>query len=173
MLFFAVPKFGRVTQGSLKSATRKMYGLIATAHDKAALQKRRYWLGMELGRGEWWVVVTEPAEGVSPEMIAQRKERPEMEGELPGGVIFTEAVLESQRLKEGTALAVFEPNGTCTEAQINLEDEAGNLAALVVNPLTGRCTISESGPPPEGAAGEGELPAGEAPAAGEEAHEQL
>jgi prepilin-type N-terminal cleavage/methylation domain-containing protein len=144
LLVIAVPRFGRLTQGSLKSAARQMYGVVATVHDKAALEKRRYWLGLEVGAGVWWVVATEPGEGVSPEGVLQLKDRAVLDGKLPGEVLFKDVVVEGRQLKEGTALAVFEPNGTCSEAEIHLEDEDGGLASLLVNPLTGRATVSDS-----------------------------
>lgn len=144
LLVVAVPRFGRLTRGSLKSAARQMYGVVATVHDKAALEKRRYWLGLEVGAGVWWVVATEPGEGVSPEGVLQLKDRAVLDGKLPGEVLFKDVVVEGRQLKEGTALAVFEPNGTCSEAEIHLEDEDGGLASLLVNPLTGRSTVSDS-----------------------------
>jgi hypothetical protein len=92
----------------------------------------------------WWVVATEPGEGVSPEGVLQLKDRAVLDGKLPGEVLFKDVVVEGRQLKEGTALAVFEPNGTCSEAEIHLEDEDGGLASLLVNPLTGRSTVSDS-----------------------------
>jgi prepilin-type N-terminal cleavage/methylation domain-containing protein len=178
LMIFAVPRFAQVAlQGSTKAAARRMYGVIATVHDKAALQKRRYWLGMELGSGEYWASASEPAEVLSPEDVLRLRDRAVLDGVLPGEVIFSDVVLEDKTLKEGTALAVFEPNGTCLAAQIHLEDDEG-AATLIVNPLTGRSAVYDSyllhqgGEQPAATEEAAEGPAEEPAAAGEQGLEQ-
>jgi len=141
LLLVAVPRFGRITQGSLKAAARQMYGTVATAHDRAALQKRRFWLGMEIGKGDWWLVATEAGEALSPQDVIMRRALALMDGTLPGGVVFLDVSIGKDEQKEGTALAAFEPNGTCAVAMIHLADDGGHFATLTINPLTGRCVI--------------------------------
>jgi hypothetical protein len=143
-MVIVVPNFGRLTQGGARTAGRRLMGVIATVHDKAALQKRRFYLGMELGAGDYWAVATEPAEGLSNEDVLGRRDKAVLEGVLPGGTVFSDVTIEADKLKEGTALAVFEPNGTCRAAQIHLKDEDGGVYTLMVNPFTGRCTVYDS-----------------------------
>jgi prepilin-type N-terminal cleavage/methylation domain-containing protein len=145
LLAIAAPRFASmVWQGSSKAAARRMYGVVATVHDKAALQKRRYWLAMQLGQGDYWAVVAEPGKTFTPEEVLGLKDTAVMSGTLPGKVVFKDVVLNDAPAKEGVATAVFEANGTCDGLQIHLQDEGGGAATIMVNPLTGRCSVYDS-----------------------------
>jgi prepilin-type N-terminal cleavage/methylation domain-containing protein len=144
LLVFIVPRFGNIGRGGVSAAARRLHGVVATVHDKAALQKRRYWLAVEVGGGAWWVLATEPDQSLTKEELVARKDQAVMDGKLPGEVVFEDVYVEGQKTAEGTALARFEPNGTCAETQIHLADGAGGAATLSVEPWTGRCTVADS-----------------------------
>ncbi len=144
LLVFIAPRFGNITRGGAAAAARRLHGVVATVHDKAALQKRRYWLAVEVGSGAWWVLATEPDQSLTKEELVAHKDQAVMDGKLPGEVVFEDVYVEGQKTAEGTALARFEPNGTCAEAQIHLADETGGAATLSVEPWTGRCTVADS-----------------------------
>ncbi|MFH0810308.1 MAG: prepilin-type N-terminal cleavage/methylation domain-containing protein [Pseudomonadota bacterium] len=183
LLGLAAPRFAAVMAGGVKAAARRMHGVVVTVHDKAALQKRRFFLAMETGSGRYWALATEPEENPSAEDVLGRQDKALIHGELPREVVFKSVSLDGKEVTEGTALAVFEPNGTCTATRITLAegDGGGEESRLVVEEFTGRCRVGDfsarPGRPPEGAApqeGEAEedFPAGEdgsgtAPAEGE------
>ncbi len=144
LLVVTVPRFGDVIQGGSRTAARRMHGVIATAHDRAALQKRRFWLGMEVGAGRYWAVVTGLGENPPPEEIIRRKGKPAFDGSLPKGVVFKDVILDGKKCGKGAALAVFEPNGTCMDVQVHLVDDRGGICTLIVDPFTGRCKVDDS-----------------------------
>ena len=131
---FAVPRFQDITEVNIKSASRKLSGIIRYTYNESIFKKNMYRLVFDLDNDEYWVEVLKGTEFVESKNPVMTKKK------LPSGTFFRDISTERSfgKVQEGRDIfLLFLPTGFVEYAVIHLETESRRNYTLVTNPYTG------------------------------------
>jgi prepilin-type N-terminal cleavage/methylation domain-containing protein len=139
----AIPKFKDIAQVNIKSASRRLSGIIKYLYSEAAFKKKVYRLVFDIESSGYWIEFLERKGDynefvISGDPLLRRKE-------LLTGVYFrdvvTERDLEETNLEEtlegNEEYILFTPTGFVEPAVIYLETENGVVYTIATKPYTG------------------------------------
>jgi len=134
----AIPKFNSLTEVNIKSASRRLSGVVKHLYNEAVFKKKIYKLSFDLDAGEYWVEVQEGNEFVITEDPFLRRIR------LPQGVSFVEIKTDRDQVNSLGAneeFILFLPTGFVEPAVIYLRTENEDFYTLATKPYTGGMTV--------------------------------
>jgi len=130
----------------LRKASAELAGRLQLAHDRAALDRRRFAVAYDMEKNR--VALLDSADfdiGVeSGRMDAHFAERFAGWINLPGGIEITRVVFgRNESVYSGSFMAVFLSTGVVARHVVEIADANGALQYLSVNPFTAEVTIGE------------------------------
>ena len=134
-LLVAIPKFKSITEVNIKSASRRLSGIIRYLYSEAVFRKTVYKLAFDIDRGEYWIQVLDGNEFRTPTddpLLGIQK--------LPDGVYFKDIMTQRspEKAQNGSRdFILFMPTGFVEPAVIHLETEDGIDYTIAIKPFTG------------------------------------
>lgn len=134
----AIPKFNDLTEVNIKSASRRLTGVVKQLYNEAVFKKKIYKLSFDLDGGEYWVEVQEGNQFVITDDPFLRRMK------LPDGVSFQDIKTDRDQVNSlGTKeeFILFLPTGFVEPAVIYLRTENEDFYTLATKPYTGGMTV--------------------------------
>jgi prepilin-type N-terminal cleavage/methylation domain-containing protein len=133
VLAIAIPRLEHLhPEAKLKSASRRLAGIIRYAHQKAALSGKSHYLVFDLEADEYWLVREEDGG------LRELRNRPAKRRRLLEGVAFEDISIKGEKRVEGLVFSEFSPRGTTSLSTIHLKNTSGEIITLLINRATGR-----------------------------------
>ncbi|MER3445746.1 MAG: hypothetical protein C4291_02415 [Candidatus Dadabacteria bacterium] len=134
-LLVAIPKFKGISEVNIKSASRRLSGIIMYLYSEAVFKKTIYKLAFDIDNGEYWVQVLDGNEfkvTTDDPLLGVKR--------LPDGVYFKDIITQRSRgksVKGSGEYILFMPTGFVEPAVIHLETEGGIDYTVATKPYTG------------------------------------
>ena len=141
MFLIAMPYIGGVTDGQLKSVSRRLAGRATYLYDEASARKLVIQLVFDMDHNGYYVMVADP---YSPQPTFFPDHSPSgARVLLPDAVHIRDVTVEGiGTLSRGTLATQFYPEGYVDATLIHLIDQKGRVMTLRIDPLTGRVAIA-------------------------------
>jgi prepilin-type N-terminal cleavage/methylation domain-containing protein len=138
MMAVTMPRFRyTLLTDDLKTATRKLVGIIKSIRSEAIRDQKGLFLHFDLEANRFWL---ETADMEETERLTAREKAPV----LPAGIRFVDVWLKGEGKKVGGETAIrFYKQGYVQPAAIHLASEDGREWTLVLSPFLGRVEVLE------------------------------
>ncbi|MBI5182569.1 MAG: prepilin-type N-terminal cleavage/methylation domain-containing protein [Nitrospirae bacterium] len=140
-LFFAVPKFGDLSESDLKRNIRHIIGTVSYLRDEAVMGKRNLRLNYNIAMGEYWATEIIEGDGQSEakkfESIFINKNR------LYGNTRFKDIIVPEHSSSIDEFFTNFYSGGWVEKTIIHLREGEDRYYTLIVMPLTGKVKVYE------------------------------
>jgi prepilin-type N-terminal cleavage/methylation domain-containing protein len=149
MLLIAMPYIGGVTDGQLKSVSRRLAGRATYLYDEASARKLVIQLVFDMDHNGYFVMVADP---YSPRPTFFPDNSPSgARVLLPDAVHIRDVTVEGiGTLSRGTLATQFYPEGYVDATLVHLIDKKGRVMTLRIDPLTGQVGIARGDLRPTG-----------------------
>jgi len=139
MVSISVPKIRHaILTDKLKSASRKMIGIISSLRNDAIREQKTFYLHFDLEANRFWT----DSEGMLEE---ERLSANEKAASLPEGISIRDVWFRGKGKKQhGGAVIRFSKKGYVQESAIHLSSDDGREFTLVLSPFLGRIKAFES-----------------------------
>ncbi len=154
MMAITLPKFRNIGGGDMKLEARTLIGQIQGLYSEATFTRRQHRLVFDLDANRYWgeaEVPTPPQRDESGRPVLAKKVFQPVTRDflkpvtLPAGVELTDVIAGAFGKRSGGVVYTnFYPLGRSDFTTIHLEDDASDVMTLMVNPITGRVTVSDS-----------------------------
>lgn len=132
-----LPRLPDITGGDLRSASRRIIGIIQYTYDETIGRRQIHRLNYDIREGSYWVtILKEDGEfvGADPNTFKSIS--------LPRNVHFKDIkALHAGTVTDGKTFTQFFPIGRVEKTALHLIDEKKEEMTLVINPLTGGVKI--------------------------------
>ncbi len=134
-----IPNIGRLGGEDLRESARKLGGLIQYLYGLSAVDRKNFYLNIDLDENKYWVSVgKENLEEGTVEMVRYSDEFVRKEYALPSGVKFEDIdTVDRGKVTDGKVVVTFYPEGFVDPVTIHLKNDNDDELTLMVLPLTG------------------------------------
>ncbi len=149
MLLIAMPYIGGVTDGQLKSVSRRLAGRATYLYDEASARKLVIQLVFDMDHNGYFVMVADPYSR-RPTFFPDNSPSG-ARVLLPDAVHIRDVTVEGiGTLSRGTLATQFYPEGYVDATLVHLIDKKGRVMTLRIDPLTGQVAIARGDLRPTG-----------------------